>query len=347
MKHILRSISALLVFASSFSLAQAANFDYKLLETFPGFFKAGDPLSDLPLLLTSLYNLGIWLVGISALFMIVVGGFMYIASAGNKSTAGSAKSIITDALTGLVVALASWLFLYVINPDLVEINLSLVSVNPGADGTGFESALNMKVASSSDAMQADGTYPVTDQKLPKGCDAYKDIFQKVSASTGVDACELEALAATETSCNPTLSRYNTNGTQDCGIMQINSVNFKGNTCQDFKNSVELSMQTAAKLYVGNYTFHNVINNRKYTAGSAISNKFKESQKIRDRYAAYNGGSKALEKSGSCTDNMRNAYDNQYLKYDCPINAGGYAVVPRNTSRFLNFYSKCKNVSIYK
>ena len=128
MKKTLRLAISLCVFIFSFSVTQAANFNYKLLETFPGFFKAGDSLNDLPTLVASLYSLGIWLVGISALFMIVVGGIMYITSAGNTSRAGSAKGIIADALTGLVVALASWLFLYVINPDLVKINLSLVSV---------------------------------------------------------------------------------------------------------------------------------------------------------------------------------------------------------------------------
>ena len=45
---------------------------------------------------------------------------MYATSAGNTSTAGSAKSIISDALLGLVVAMTAYLILNVINPDLVR-----------------------------------------------------------------------------------------------------------------------------------------------------------------------------------------------------------------------------------
>ena len=344
MKKIRNLAASLLVFTLPGGFLQAAgSFDYKLLESFPGFFKAGDSLNDLPTLVQSLYGLAIWIVGISAFFMIVIGGVTYIVSAGNKSTAETGKKIISDALVGLVVALASWLFLYVINPDLVKFNISLLSVDV-ASGGGFERGYGAAVSSKGDLMQSDGSYPVSDQKLPKGCSNYKSIFESVGKSTGVDACELEALAATETSCNPSLSRGNTNGTQDCGIMQINSVNFGGKTCQDFKNDVSLSMTKAAQLYVGNYRKN--IGNRVYS-GSATSNKFKNSQLIRDRYAAYNGGSGALAKSGSCSSTMRNLYDNQYLKYDCPIDPGGYAVVPKNTSRFLNFFSKCKGVDIYK
>ncbi|EKE15634.1 MAG: hypothetical protein ACD_11C00116G0021 [uncultured bacterium] len=105
--------------------------DYKLLESIPGFFNSGDVV-DLPQLLSAIYKFGIWTVGIAAMFMIVIGGFMYVSSAGNTSTAGSAKNIITDALIGLVVAMAAYLFLYVINPDLVKTSL-MTEVSPSVE----------------------------------------------------------------------------------------------------------------------------------------------------------------------------------------------------------------------
>jgi hypothetical protein len=54
---------------------------------------------------------------------------MYMASAGNTSTAGNARGIIWDALLGIVAALGAYLILYVINPDLTKINLSFTTVD--------------------------------------------------------------------------------------------------------------------------------------------------------------------------------------------------------------------------
>ncbi len=95
------------------------------------FFKKEHAL--LPNLLKYLFNVGIWIVGLAALFMLMIGGATYLLSAGNTATMGSAKNIMRDAILGLVLALGSWLLLYVINPDLVGIgeNLEkLVAVSP-------------------------------------------------------------------------------------------------------------------------------------------------------------------------------------------------------------------------
>jgi hypothetical protein len=104
-------------------------FDYPLLESFPGFFSAKQTLSDLPALILAIYKFGIWTIGIAGFFMLVVGGFMYMGSAGNTSTASSARGIIADALLGIVAALGAYLILYVINPELTKINISFTKVN--------------------------------------------------------------------------------------------------------------------------------------------------------------------------------------------------------------------------
>lgn len=71
--------------------------------------------------LESAYKFGIAIVAILAVVMIGVGGFMYIVtSAGNAGKLANAKEIITSAILGLVMALLSWLILFVINPDLVS-----------------------------------------------------------------------------------------------------------------------------------------------------------------------------------------------------------------------------------
>jgi len=103
-------------------------FKYILLESFPGFFTANTEMTDFPKLVLAIYKFGIWTVGIAGLFMLVVGGFMYMASAGNTSTASNAQGIIWDALLGIVAALGAYLIFYVINPDLTKINLSFTKV---------------------------------------------------------------------------------------------------------------------------------------------------------------------------------------------------------------------------
>ncbi len=124
-----------------FSHPAHAEFKYPLLEQFPGFFNAGSTPT-FPDLLSAVYKFGIWTVGIAAFFMLTVGGFLYATSAGNTASISSAKNIITDALWGLVMALAAYLLLYVINPDLVNLNLNLISVGlntattPGVVGGG-------------------------------------------------------------------------------------------------------------------------------------------------------------------------------------------------------------------
>ncbi|MDQ5961470.1 MAG: hypothetical protein QG581_391 [Patescibacteria group bacterium] len=101
------------------------SFNYTLLEKIPGV--DGTNLN-LAAYLSAIYKLAIWIVGLCALFMFLIGAFMYMLSAANTSKMGSAKEIMQDALIGLVLALTSYLILYVINPDLVNLKLPTVSM---------------------------------------------------------------------------------------------------------------------------------------------------------------------------------------------------------------------------
>lgn len=112
------TLSAL--FFNFYRPAIAASYKYIPMEKIPGFEGAA---TDFPSYISSIYKFGIWAVGIAALFMLIFGGFMYITSAGNTSKMDQAKTYIMDAIFGVIVALGAWLLLYVINPDLVKINL--------------------------------------------------------------------------------------------------------------------------------------------------------------------------------------------------------------------------------
>ena len=83
----------------------------------------------LPNFLRYIFNVGIAIVGMSALVMLTIGGFTYITSAGNNANAETAKKIIRDAFIGVIMAFFSWLLLYVINPDLVDIDANLAGLS--------------------------------------------------------------------------------------------------------------------------------------------------------------------------------------------------------------------------
>lgn len=96
--------------------------EYTPLESIPGGTTAGVPTT-LGQYLEGFFDFALMFVGASALLMIVVGGFWYMASAGNQAQATTAKKMITDALLGLFVVLFAVLILNVINPDLTTIQI--------------------------------------------------------------------------------------------------------------------------------------------------------------------------------------------------------------------------------
>jgi len=80
-----------------------------------------------------------------------------MASAGNTSTAGSARKIISDALFGIVAALGAYLFMYVINPDLTRINIDFTTVDLETEGTPMGPAGVCKALDSGDCSAANLT----------------------------------------------------------------------------------------------------------------------------------------------------------------------------------------------
>ena len=100
--------------------------NYILLEPIPG---SANTIGLFNTYLEDIYRFAFWAVGIAVVFMLTIGGFMYLTSAGNTSRMESAKTVIFDAILGLILALVAWLFLYVINPDLVNVGLPSVSIS--------------------------------------------------------------------------------------------------------------------------------------------------------------------------------------------------------------------------
>ena len=135
-KNRIKLLLLLLVVGLFFTLGKNvanAAFNYPMLGSFPGFFDAGQVMNtstsnDFPALILAIYKFAIWTVGIAGLFMLVIGGFMYMASAGNTSTASNARGIINDAIIGIVAVLSAYLIIYVINPDLTVMKIGFTPV---------------------------------------------------------------------------------------------------------------------------------------------------------------------------------------------------------------------------
>ncbi len=124
-------IFAIIAACNFFPALVLAAFSYTPMEAIPGF---GKP-ADFPTYIMAVYKFGLWTIGISAMLMIVLGGYMYLVSAGNASQTGKAKGVIADAIVGLILALVSWLLLYTINPDLVQFNIGQTTSTPAPNPT--------------------------------------------------------------------------------------------------------------------------------------------------------------------------------------------------------------------
>lgn len=122
-RFFLIGISVFAFLLGSTSLASAQGFSYTPLENIPG----AEGAATFPQYVSGIYKFALWAVGIAAMFMLTIGGFMYMTSAGNTAALGRAKEVIKDSIIGLVLALFAWLILNIINPDLVKVNLEKFS----------------------------------------------------------------------------------------------------------------------------------------------------------------------------------------------------------------------------
>ncbi len=84
-----------------------------------------------------IYLFALGISGLVALLFMMIGGIMYITSAGNPGKMNDAKDRIVSALLGIVLLLSSVLILRTINPNLVEFggpNLDIIDPGPGGGG---------------------------------------------------------------------------------------------------------------------------------------------------------------------------------------------------------------------
>jgi len=78
--------------------------------------------------LSWLFRFMLVVAAFAAVVQIVIAGIQMIIGGASETQRTNAKSRIQDAIYGLLLALASWLILYTINPDLAKMKLTIPEV---------------------------------------------------------------------------------------------------------------------------------------------------------------------------------------------------------------------------
>lgn len=80
-----------------------------------------------------LFFFGLGLVGLAALIVLVFGGIMYLTAGDSADQTKRARGYMYNAIFGLALAFLSWLILFTINPDIVQVldlNLKDITLQP-------------------------------------------------------------------------------------------------------------------------------------------------------------------------------------------------------------------------
>lgn len=189
---------------------------------------------------------------ILAIVLMMIGGFQWMTSGGNAEGVSAGKKRITHAVTGLGLALGSYVILFTINPDLIELkSLNLASVDS------IDKAQNAETASRSDDAPAQGTggakpkssgpYPQVTQPNPD----YNDISNDFKNNTW---CTLKHPSTQKISGVPKLN-FDFFGAVDCiksekarKAADIKAIVLHAGRGQD--KSVQPAAKAAAQKYLG-------------------------------------------------------------------------------------------------
>ncbi|MCK9439062.1 MAG: pilin [Patescibacteria group bacterium] len=93
----------------------------------------------------AIYDYLLSIVGITAAIVLMIGGVMWLTAGGSSERVGQAKSWVSGSLTGLVLALTSYLIMQTINPQLVSFTATEVpEIKPAVYGCcSFDNSLGV------------------------------------------------------------------------------------------------------------------------------------------------------------------------------------------------------------
>ncbi len=171
--------------------------------------------------LVGAYKLGVGIAAILAVIMIMIGGFVWIAAAGDSGKIGKAKTMISSAVVGLLLTFGSYILLQTINPDLVNFTALKIPV-VGMQLVEIADDYNPEI----DAGDAGAGGGAPSQ--------YDGIFAKYAPCAGVTPEVLKAIATAESGLNA--SKVNKSGY--IGLFQTKPANCPSRVagyCADLKD----------------------------------------------------------------------------------------------------------------
>jgi hypothetical protein len=165
-------------------LTQAADVKFQPQINIPvkDFEKAKDPQSlkagtAIGYYIQSIYKYAIGIVGILAAVVLMFGGIVWLTAGGNQTRIGEAKAWIGASLTGLVIALTSYMILWTVNPALVQFRPIVVrEAGEGDTGAENDSKEVGEVTSDSKCCIESATLPKYCKNIPSGTPCNDSIF---------------------------------------------------------------------------------------------------------------------------------------------------------------------------
>ncbi len=78
----------------------------------------------LPSYIVTVHKFAVILAAILAVIFMMIGGFLWLSSAGNSGMVSTGQNFIKGSIIGLILTLFSWYILYAINPNLVKLSIT-------------------------------------------------------------------------------------------------------------------------------------------------------------------------------------------------------------------------------
>jgi hypothetical protein len=331
--------SFLSFFISPFIVRAQANSTYTLLE--PSIV-GGQTSVDAGTYLSTLYTYAIGVAGVLAVIMFAIGGIHYMFP--GKESKG--KEFMTNAVFGIILALAAYLILNTINPDILKSNISLPTATvtavaappPGAGGEPDGGGTSVP-----------STVPTT---LPAGCKNYISAFKSAASSSGVDGCLLYGIASQESGCNPNLS----SSAGACGMMQF-LPSTAGQSCDWLKSHPTESIALAAnylarsKSALSKYSQFQIGSRYTQSNTTVTVGSYSYDAGNDDIIASYNAGYGTKTSSGKkgpfATSSSCASRDGTIPVWQCDIGGEGYAQTRNYVRRVQAFQDQCNAANVLK
>lgn len=155
-----------------------------------------------------IYNYAIGIVGILAAVVLMFGGLLWLTAGGNATRVGEAKAWIGASLTGLVIALTSYMILYQINPGLV------------IPQKGVELDFVKEFIIPPSLLNYDGFTAGDGSQIPPGtsynANTWDNLINQIASRLNMDPALIKSVMATESAGNP--NAHNPSGA--AGLMQL-------------------------------------------------------------------------------------------------------------------------------